>query len=43
MAKEIDTYFGAIKEKDPDAKFLILGILNGAFIFASELVQRLKT
>lgn len=43
IANEVDQHFEEILAKDPDARFVVLGILNGAFMFVSELVRRLRT
>lgn len=43
MAANIDEGFQAILQQDPNARFLIIGVLNGAFMFTSEIVRRLKT
>jgi len=43
FAQKIDASFQDILAKDPTAKFLIVGVLNGAFMFTSDVVKRLKT
>lgn len=43
VATKIDEHFQKILAEDPASKFLILGVLNGAFMFVSEIVQRLVT
>ena len=43
IASEIDQEFQSILQHDPKARFLVIGVLNGAFMFTSEIVKRLKT
>jgi len=43
VARRVDEEFKKILSVDPNAKFLLVGILNGAFMFTSELVQRIET
>lgn len=43
VAQKVDEQFQKTLMEDPNAKFLLVGILNGAFMFTSELVKRLKT
>lgn len=43
LAAEMDEGFQSILLQDPKARFLIVGVLNGAFMFTSEIVKRLKT
>jgi hypoxanthine-guanine phosphoribosyltransferase len=43
MAEQIDEDFQQILKNDPNARFLVIGILNGAFMITSEIVRRLKT
>jgi hypoxanthine-guanine phosphoribosyltransferase len=43
MAAKMDEDFQKILSEDPHAKFLLLGVLNGAYMFTSEISLRLKT
>lgn len=43
LAQKIDASFQEILSKEPTAKFLIVGVLNGAFMFTTDVVKRLKT
>lgn len=41
MAQQINNNLSALRQKNPDVKILVVGILNGAFMFLSEVVKRI--
>ena len=43
MADQINEKFLEIRTQDPEAKILLVGVLNGAYIFLSELSKKMKT
>ena len=42
MAQKLNSKFVEIREKDPEAKIVLLGIMNGAFMFFSDIIKNIK-
>ena len=41
IANKINEIYGAIMKEDPSSKVIFIGLLNGAFMFMSDLVKKI--